>query len=54
MKALSEIKLPCPKGSDVETRRDAGANQLLLNKNFRQIQDTIRDLEERVKELEAR
>lgn len=54
MKALSDVRLPIPDGSSNEKRREADANQLLLNKNFRQLQDAVRDLEERIKALEAR
>ena len=54
MKALSDVRLPIPDGSSNEKRRETDANQLLLNKNFRQLQDAVRDLEERIKVLEAR
>lgn len=54
MKALSEIKLPVPKGCDEESRRRIETNQFLINKNFRQIHDELRDQGERIKALEAR
>lgn len=54
MKALSDVRLPCPSGSDREMRHAADTNQRMLNSNFRTLEDAIRDLEKRVKELEAR
>ena len=53
MKALSPIKLPRVPNVGEEARRSNDTNEFLLNKNFKQLQEALRDVEKRILALET-